>query len=125
MSVYSAAFTLSGPDPARALMLDGVIDTGATFTVAPAAALDQIGVSRTEYALFSLADGSVQELAMGYATMELQGYTARVRVVFGSDRRKTLIGITTLEVLRLAVDPVHRRLLPVDRIVLLPEDGTL
>ena len=125
MSAYSVAFTLSGPDPARALTLDGVIDTGATFTVAPAAALDQIGVSRTEYALFSLADGSVQELAMGYATMELQGYTAQVRVVFGSDQRKTLIGITTLVVLRLAVDPVHRRLLPVDRIVLLPEDGTL
>lgn len=124
MSVYSAAFTLSGPDPARALTLDGVIDTGATFTVAPAAALDQIGVSRTEYALFSLADGSVQDLAMGYAMLELQGYAAEVQVVFGSDQRKTLIGITTLEVLRLAVDPVHRRLLPVDRIVLLPEDGT-
>ena len=125
MSVYSVAFTLSGAEPARALTLDGVIDTGASFTVVPAPILDEIGIPRAEYALFSLADGSIQELAIGYATLELQGYTALVQVVFGSDRRKTLIGITALELLRLAVDPVYRRLLPVDRIVLLPEDATL
>lgn len=124
MSVYYAPFTLSGPDPDRALTLTGVIDTGASLTVVPAPVLDQIGISRAEYAVFSLADGSVQDLAIGYATMELQGYTAQVRVVFGSDQRKTLIGITTLVALRLAVDPVNRRLLPVDRIVLLPENGT-
>lgn len=123
MSVYSVAFTLYGADPARALTLTGVIDTGATFTVAPAPILDQIGISRAEYAMFSLADGSVQELAIGHATLDLQGHTATIRVVFGSDRRKTLIGITALESLRLAVDPVYRRLLPVDRIVLLPEDA--
>lgn len=39
-------------------------------------------------------------------------------------RTKTLIGFTTLLNLRLAVDPVHRRLLPVDRIVLLDEEDT-
>ena len=121
MSVYSVPFTLSGPDPARALTLTGVIDTGASFTVVPAPILDEIGIPRAEYALFSLADGSVQDLAIGYAILELQGYIAPVQVAFGSDRRKTLIGITTLETLRLAVDPVHRRLLPVDRIVLLPD----
>ena len=125
MSGYSVAFTLYGSDTSRARTLDGVIDTGATFTVVPAPVLDDLGIPRAEYALFSLADGSVQELAIGYTMLELQGYTAPVRVVFGSDRRKTLIGLTSLETLRLAIDPVHRRLLPVDRIVLLPDDDTL
>ena len=125
MSGYSVAFTLYGSDPSRALTLDGVIDTGATFTVVPAPVLDAPGIPRAESALFSLADGSIQELSIGYGTLELQGYTAPVKVVFGSDRRKTLIGWTSLEALRLAIDPVHQRLLPVDRIVLLPEEDTL
>ena len=125
MSGYSVAFTLYGADPSRAITLDGVIDTGATFTVVPAPVLDELGISRAESALFSLADGSVQELPIGFAMLELQGHTAPIRVVFGSHRRKTLIGLTGLEALRLAIDPVHRRLLPVDRIVLLPEDDTL
>ena len=125
MSGYSVAFTLYGADPSRTRTLDGVIDTGATFTVIPAPVLDELGISRAESALFSLADGSVQELPIGFAMLKLQGHTAPIRVVFGSHRRKTLLGLTSLEALRLAIDPVHRRLLPVDRIVLLPEDDTL
>ena len=68
---------------------------------------------------FILADGSEHDLDIGDAVIQLQGYAETVRVVFGSDPHKTLIGFTTLLALRLAVDPVNRRLLPVDRIVLL------
>ena len=100
-----------------------MVDTGASFTVIPAHILDELGISRVEQERFILADGSEHNLAIGDATIQLQGYTKTVRVVFGSDPHKTLIGFTTLLDLRLAVDPVNRRLLPVDRIVLLDNDG--
>ena len=124
MADFSAQFTLYGPDGVRSQNLLGKVDTGASFTVIPETALDELGIVRSESATFSLADGSVQALDIGNATLELQGYTEIVTVVFGSDSRKTLIGAESLEVLRLAVDPVYERLLPVDRIVLLDEEDT-
>ena len=124
-TTYSARFTLYCPDHSNSRLLIGVVDTGASFTVIPAHILDELGVPRVEQETFILADGSEHDLAIGDAIIQLQGYTASVRVVFGSDPHKTLIGFSTLVAVRLAVDPVHRRLLPVDRLVLLDEEGTL
>ena len=123
-TTYSVRFALYCPDRSRSRLLIGVVDIGASFTVIPAHILDELGISRLEQETFILADGSEHHLAIGDATIQLQGYTASVRVVFGSDPYKTLIGFSTLADVRLAVDPVHRRLLPVDRIVLLDEEDT-
>ena len=123
-TTYSVRFALYCPDRSRSRPLIGVVDTGASFTVIPAHILDELGIARAEWEQFILADGSLHNLAIGYARVELQGYSAVVRVVFGSDPHKTLIGFTTLLALRLAVDPVNRRLLPVDRIVLLDSEDT-
>ena len=122
-TTYSVRFALYSSDHSGSRPLIGVVDTGASFTVIPAHILDQLGIARAEQEQFILADGSLHNLSIGNATIELQGSAARVGVVFGSDPHKTLIGFTTLETLRLAVDTVHRRLLPVDRIVLLDNDG--
>ena len=117
-------FTLYGPDGARSRTLHGTVDTGASFTVVPEAILDELGVERGEWLLFSLADGSLQERCIGYAVLELEGRSEMVTVVFGSGSRKILIGAESLVELRLAVDLVNQRLLPVDRIVLLDSEDT-
>ena len=122
LTTYSVRFTLYCPDLSGSRPLIGVVDTGASFTVIPAYILDELGITRAEQERFILADGSLHNLSIGNATIELQGYVAPIRVVFGSDPHKTLIGFTTLLDLRLAVDPVNRRLLPVDRIVLLDSE---
>ena len=118
------SFTLYSPDGERSLTLYGTVDTGASFTVVPEAILDELGIGRGELLLFSLADGSIQERSIGYALMELGGRSEMVTVVFGSSSRKTLIGAESLVELRLAVDLVNSRLLPVDRILLLDEGDT-
>ena len=115
-------FTLHSPDNARSRTLRGTVDTGASFTVVPEAILDELGVARGETLPFSLADGSLQERSIGYALMELERRSETVTVVFGSSRRKILIGAEALVELRLVVDLVNERLLPVDRIVLLEEE---
>ncbi len=114
-------FTLYSPDGERSQTLYGTVDTGASFTVVPEAILDELGIERGELLLFSLADGSIQERRIGYALMELDSRSEMVTVVFGSSSRKTLIGAESLVELRLAVDLVNNRLIPVDRIVLLDE----
>ncbi len=117
-------FTLYNPDGSRSRTLLGTIDTGASFTVIPEAILDELGVARGELLLFSLADESLQERNTGYAQMELAGCSETVTVVFGSGNRKILIGAESLIELRLVVDLVNKRLMPVDRIVLLDNEET-
>ena len=116
------SFTLYSPDGAHSRTLYGTVDTGASFTVVPEGILDELGIVRGELLLFSLADGSIQERCIGYALMELESRSEVVTVVFGSSSRKALIGAESLVELRLAVDLVNERLIPVDRIVLLKED---
>lgn len=117
-------FTLYSPDGERSRTLFGTVDTGASFTVVPETILDELGIERGELLLFSLADGSIHERCIGYALMELEGHSEMVTVVFGSSSRKTLTGAESLVELRLAVDLVNNRLIPVDRIVLLDDETT-
>ena len=114
LGTFQAEFTLYAPDSANSQTLSGLVDTGASYSVIPAVVLDELGIPRDDELLFSLADGSVQQLPIGWARIEMNGQTRYVYVVFGIDQRKTLIGAMTLETFALAADPVHRRLVPAE-----------
>ena len=114
LGTFQAEFTLHSADGTRSHTLNGVVDTGASYSVIPAVVLDELNVNREEQALFSLADGSVLELSIGHVLTEMQGETKSIPVVFGNDLRKILIGAITLERFALAADPVHRRLVPAE-----------
>lgn len=111
VGTFRVDFTIRNRSAGQALSLNGLVDTGASYTVIPEIILDELGVERDDLELFSLADGSVQELAIGRAEMELQGRTRDVYVVFGTDRRKILLGAMALEAFALAADAKYHRLI--------------
>ena len=111
VGTFRVDFTILNRNTGQARSLNGLVDTGASYTVIPAQILDELGIERDETELFSLADGSVHELAIGWADMELQGRTRPVYVVFGTDRQKILLGAMALEAFALAADARHRRLI--------------
>ncbi len=114
VGTFSADFTIRNQDRTHSRALNGTVDTGASFTIVPRHILDGMGIARDEQALFSLADGSVQELSIGLAEMDLDGDTRYVYVVFGTDSRKTLLGAMALEVFGLAADAKNHRLIPAE-----------
>ena len=73
MGTFRVDFTIRNRNTGQSRDLNGLVDTGASFTVIPMEILDELGIERDETDLFSLADGSVQELALGRAEMLLQG----------------------------------------------------
>jgi len=93
--------------------LTGLVDTGASYTLIPAALLDDLGVARKETLIFRLADGSTREFDIGLAEMELEERTNPVHVVFGPENR-ILLGAMALEAFALAADANNRRLIPAD-----------
>lgn len=114
VGTFSADFVIRNRNGSQSRELNGVVDTGASFTVIPAQILDELGIEREETKLFSFADGSRRELDVAWAEMELQGQRGHVYVVFGPDRRKTLIGALALETFALAADAKYRRLIPAE-----------
>ena len=111
VGTFRVDFTIRNRSTGQARSLNGLVDTGASYTVIPETVLDELSIERDDLELFSLADGSVQELAIGWADMELQGRTRPVYVVFGTDRRKILLGAMALEAFALAADAKNQRLI--------------
>lgn len=114
VGTFSVDFVIRNRNGSQAKTLNGVVDTGASYTVVPAQILDELGIEREETLLFSFADGSRRELAIALAEMELQGQRRSVYVVFGPDSRKVLLGALALETFALAADAKYRRLIPAE-----------
>ncbi len=118
MGAFNVDFVIWNRDRTRSLTLNGVVDTGASYTLVPEAMLDELGIERAQSKVFSFADGSTRELSIGWVEMELEGETGYVYVVFGPDSRpdsrKVLLGAMALEAFALAADAKYRRLIPAE-----------
>jgi predicted aspartyl protease len=87
-----------------------LVDTGATATVLPASILQDLGIRADDEQVFRLEDGTRITRPRGWAFVVLEGQQAYTRVVFGDPDDSSLIGVITLEILELFVDPLHRQL---------------
>ncbi|MEK7765446.1 MAG: aspartyl protease family protein [bacterium] len=87
-----------------------LVDTGATYSTIPSAVLKRAGVNPIGKLPIRLADGSIVEKTYGGAALEVQGRVVFGNVLFGDEGDLALLGVTSLELGSLAVDPVGRRL---------------
>ena len=94
--------------------ITALADTGATLTVLPGEILRHLGIDKIRRVSLVLADGRRSERDVGDAAIAVNGESVPCRVVFGEPGDATLLGLTALEQLGLAVDPVQRRLVPTD-----------
>ena len=114
VGTFYVDFVIWNRDRTRSRTLNGLVDTVASNTLIPAPILEDLGIERLRSRVFSLADGSRQELSTGWADLELEGQTDQVTVVFGPDSGKTLLGAMALETFGLAADAKNRRLIPAE-----------
>ena len=98
--------------------LEALVDTGATYTMLPAPLLRKLGVNPYTRDIFTLADGRQAEHDIGHGWIRVDGRTVITLVVFGEAAAEPLLGAYALEGLRLAPDPVGRRLMPVPRLLM-------
>lgn len=93
--------------------VEALVDTGSTYTWIPEDILEQLGVRRQEERTFVLADGSHVQYGMGWMRARIEGRSQPTIVVFGKPNSEPLLGVVTLELFGLGVDPVNQRLIPV------------
>ena len=89
--------------------VEALVDTGATYSMIPGNLLRSLGIEPVETIVSLIADGSRIELETAWARFTAEGRNAVARVSFGPEG-VYLLGATTLEDMRLAVDPVDQRL---------------
>lgn len=112
MGVLSVELEVGNLAREEFVTVEALVDTGAIYTMLPEDLLDGLGVKRLDTDIFELADDSLVEYWIGSATVRLQGRALPVPVVFARPGNTPLVGATTLEILRLIVDPVEQRLIP-------------
>jgi clan AA aspartic protease len=89
-----------------------LVDTGATDTFVPASVLRRLGIRASARRSYELADGTEQELPIGFGIVEVQGRPAGATLVFAGDKDEPLLGVTVLESTGFWVDPHRERLVP-------------
>lgn len=97
--------------------LELLVDSGAIYSVVPAAVLERLGIAPVSKQQFRLADGSKIARKKGVALFRYGDAVGGADVVFGEPGDATLLGAFTLEALGLALDPFKRELRPLPMIL--------
>ncbi len=105
-------------DPQRRAEVKLLVDTGATFSIAPGQVMDELGISRTWTRRMRTADGRLIERDVGTARLDVEGATGDVPVIFGEPSDVMVLGVTGLEILLLEFDPVRGELRPTEALFL-------
>lgn len=114
MGQFQVSLTLFPPDGSVARQLHALVDTGAAYSVLPRPFLESLGcrVLRVQRVVF--ADGRTEHWPMTEIEVECEGRRATTIVLMAPPGLSVLLGAVTLEQLGLGVDPVERRLIPLD-----------
>ena len=64
-----------------------LVDTGATDTFLPASVLRKLGIEPSARRCYELADGSEQELPIGFGVIELEGLAARATLIIAGEQK--------------------------------------
>lgn len=107
MGFIKVRFEVFNPiDPRNRVEVEGVVDTGAIYSVIPRKVLSSLGVKPIERRRFRAFGGYV-ERDVGEIGVEVMGRRRTVTVIFGESDDMIVLGVTALEALGLEVDPVR------------------
>lgn len=112
MPPFTHPFAIANLNGDRFQTIEGLVDTGATYSSIPANILQDLGIEPTETVEFELADGSTIERQLGDARARIEGKEVLTTVIFGQDTDSILLGAYTLERAHLTVDPHAQQIRP-------------
>ena len=98
--------------------MDALVDTGASTTSIAASILEDLGVRPLYTERFRFAQGEVREMPVGETRIRLEGKEFTTQFVFNEEGTPALLGALALEAAFLAVDPVGRRLISVEGLLM-------
>lgn len=98
--------------------LEFIADTGAIYSVVPSGVAEKLGLRVTDKRRFKIASGNIVEYPVTEAYIEVEGKGVTSLVALAPEKTPTLLGVTTLELLGLQVDPITGKLTPLELMIL-------
>ncbi len=106
MGFIKVKFGVFNPhSPTRIIELEGIVDTGAVYSVIPRRRLEELDIEPIERRKFRAFGGYV-ERDISEVGVEILGKRRTVTVVMGESEDQILLGVTALESFGLEADPV-------------------
>lgn len=102
---------VSGPTGVQKT-LHFLVDSGATYSLLPDGDWQAIGLAPKRSMRFTLADGTSIERQVSECHIALSQGEAHTPVILGEPGDEALLGVVTLEILGLVLDPFKRTLQP-------------
>ena len=122
MGTFQVEMGIGDPERQHYEYVEAHVDSGSTYNILPASLLRRLGIEVQGSGTFRLADGRRIEREMGETRVRLNGEEFTAPVIFGEEGVQPLLGAVTLEIFRLAIDPVDMRLIPVDGLMMAAVD---
>lgn len=94
-----------------------LVDSGAVYSVLPQKVWKALGLKPAREVEFTLADGTSIIRSVSECRFEIEGMEGISPVILGLPEDMPLLGIVTLEVLGLMLNPLNRKLLPMKMIM--------
>jgi clan AA aspartic protease len=98
--------------------LEFIVDTGAIYTVIPKSVAERLRLKETGRRKFKMVNGDVVEYPISEAYITINGEGVTSVVAIADEKTPLLLGVTTLELLGLQVDPVTGKLTPLELMIL-------
>ena len=111
MGVTYVEGTVRGVD-SRQATVRFLVDSGARYTLLPHDVWQQLGLTPSRHVAFSLADGTTIERPVSECYIILPQGEAHTPVILGEPGDEALLGVVTLEILGLMLNPFTRQLRP-------------
>jgi clan AA aspartic protease len=105
-------------DLARHEEVEVLVDSGALFTSIPRPILERLGLRPVTRQRLRVYGGGIVERDVGGAVVEYGGRRAVAPIVFGEAEDIPVLGATALESLGYQIDPVSKKLEPVDLLMI-------
>ena len=85
MGLFTWPFEIGNLNGGSFEQVEGLVDTGATYSAVPTAILRNLGIEPTETQEFELADGRTIERQLGDARVRVEGKEVLTTVIFGEE----------------------------------------
>ncbi|MEM0049321.1 MAG: aspartyl protease [Candidatus Bathyarchaeia archaeon] len=97
-------------DPSRFEEVELMVDSGALHMSIPRKKLEALNIKPVRVGRHRTFKGKEIERAVGEALVELMGERRHVPVIFAEEGDAAILGVTTLEIFELKVNPLTREL---------------
>ncbi|MGH9198902.1 MAG: hypothetical protein ACRD1T_24645, partial [Acidimicrobiia bacterium] len=115
---FTVRFEVGSADRGEFREVEGLVDTGSTFSRIPASLLLELHHEKAGRERFRLGDGRVVEYDLADVPVRLAGKVRTTTCMWDEAEAQPVLGAVSLEQFLLAVDPVEQRLVGVDALLM-------